>query len=77
MSTPGCAEATGLWIRLPWLVESGAAEEAELKQPTVCSLKLSATSGTEEKLDVANPLIPSLRESLIQMCTLQLIPVIL
>lgn len=53
---PGCAEASGLWIRLPWLVQTSAAgAEAELKKPTVCSLKLSATSGTEEKLDVATP----------------------
>lgn len=44
-SMPGFAEATALWIRLPWLVQTDG--EAELKQPTVCSLKLWATSGTE------------------------------
>lgn len=46
-STPGIAEATGLQIRLPWLVPSVAEAEAELKQPKVCSLKLCATSGIE------------------------------
>lgn len=47
-STPGFAEATGLWMRLPWLVHTSAAEaEAELKPPTVCSLKLCAASRRE------------------------------
>lgn len=76
-SMPGFAETTGQWIRLPWLVQIGG--KAELKLPTVCSLKLCATFGIEENFDVVNPLIPnspSLREPLSQMCTLQLIPVI-